>query len=313
MRAWAPVAVACLMLAGCANPGSHSSNDQTPGSSGAGGGLQPAGESTPTEAMMSQDLAKDLAYNHSLARFAVVADGDLNVSLDAQTDTPTIAFKDGCSAFGAYVVGAGDKVDNTTSLVLVAWTRNANVYAEATAAGTRAPILPNVFPENTPPSSGYTSLTGSLGVHLHAGERLVVEMGGDSSDGAAAPHFTANLSAAGPGHVEPLSSAPLSCGTGARAASGTGAGFATYITTAAVQEEIPFTSHDATTLIVLSQDFTGTNQARLKFLDQPASALPREAAMSSQLAGDSAILLDAWVDSAGELTWFFADTYWPVA
>ncbi len=264
------------------------------------------------------DLTKQ-DYAESLTRYAIVADGAVKVEAEWTLIVGLYEDDDDCAvaAESLEVPGPNGTTDLATNAFAVSWAASYSGRAAATYEGTSVGS-PTLFSDIQ--SSG-VRVDWQANYNLTPGARLIIEMGGRSTDYARGQHlggsgennntWVMEYLVTGPSHLEVLPSRSLLCGVGPHQADGT---LKVDVPTADVAQDtsIAFTSTEASTALADFFSLTRLDQAHLDFLGQRHT--PRSlSGFATADPGDMKVVFDLWGASMYEGTWLMADTYWPAA
>lgn len=279
---------------------------------------------------------RELDYQDSLLQFAIQAEEDLTVTMLLWVDVNGVGSSDECMVMGASSPGGAwleperlKGATRPTAIAQLVWrtdwdASNVHVRAEGQDLNPR----PNAYPARV---DRPIQVREEANWTVPAGETIFVHVGGSSPafarDGfryPARPNAAGlELSVSGNARIEPLSDAPIRCGTGFEQHRNgrlyANAGAYGHL---ALGGSVALESQNASTLVFWMDSFGNMERsATLRFLGKSVTIAPWspfEAGEeflflgSEPKAGRIAIEVERWLEPLTQRThWFLGDVWWP--
>ncbi len=246
----------------------------------------------------------DMAFNNSLTRVAIIANGTATVEVSHWVAAPASAKTDACGASAITHIEDGEVAKNAVSAY---WMRPQRNDAEVRLAGTGVGG-PDTSDDG---ATGIQAANWTASYRLRAGDQVIVEMGGRDPGFLAAPEHSwrYDINATGPVRVVPLPDREIRCGTGTYQAAGTLHAHG-FLTDAAVDTRVALNATTAGTIQFGAGVAGDTKRVEVEFLGDTYSN-PKFLAEAREGGGEIVIHFTAWPDALAAGRWLMADAYWP--
>lgn len=299
---------------------------ETPPETPEGSGLLHEEPATIVETMyLSLDL-RDVPFENTLKRLAIVAETDLEVKLDWNRDVSVYEMEDGCIAGAVQIPHIGDPGPTFVPGRIAAgphdlsfldahhidWVRHDGLAQDVYVQAAETVISQNPLGASST-SAGFSSTNLNGTYHVPAGSTILVSMGGTKPELIAGDDegWVIDLELIGSATIEERPDAPIQCGVGPRQAMG-GATLATGAASATAQSAVSVDATGGSTIIFrFTDDENMPPLNKLTFLGQDYEQR-REFQKSAAEGGTIAVHFDAMPSRyTHETYWLIAGDHWP--
>lgn len=254
----------------------------------------------------------DLNYTGAVKRWLLMAHANITINTTWDGQVPSVTWNPAC--MGGAVHG------DIGMIALAAWPSPSRLDLHVRGGGMSQSVVtyPTTDEDEKLSTEPMVPFHLSAVAQLNAGERMVVELGGSSdelftwaSSTGTLPHSVLRMNVTGDHSFVPMPDAPLACGRGAEAATGSTAGASFYIVEVETGGTITFTSEEASSMwLVAGIDFMETNTYAYDFLGT-AGIVDGSVARSSSKPGTSSLMFDQSVGITDRgISWMFVDSDW---